>query len=72
MSLADLPELKPNRVSCEELLSSLSNDIVMLSTKNGYRSTNIKKAVESLDIQVSEKTIAAMLKKHSGKNDTQP
>lgn len=68
LSLADLPDLTPNRITREEMLSSLSDDIVMLSTKKGYSAGDIKKAMESLDIQVSEKAIAEILKKSSGKS----
>lgn len=67
LSLADLPDLTPNRITHEEMLTSLSDDIVNLSTQKGYGAADIKKALERLDIQVSEKAIAEILKKNAGK-----
>ena len=68
LSLADLPDLTPNRITREEMLTSLSDDIVHLSTQKGYGAADIKKALEGLDIQVSEKAIAEILKKNAGKH----
>ncbi|MCC3742556.1 hypothetical protein LLQ54_22045 [Rouxiella badensis] len=68
LSLSDLPDLTPNRITREEMLTSLSDDIVTLSTKKGYSAADIKKALEGLDIQVSEKAIAEILKKSAGKS----
>ncbi|QOI58027.1 hypothetical protein [Rouxiella badensis] len=67
LSLADLPDLTPNRITREAMLTSLSDDIVTLSTHKGYSAADIKKALEGLDIQVSEKAIAEILKKSTGK-----
>jgi len=67
LSLADLPDLTPNRITREEMLTSLSDDIVTLSTQKGYGAADIKKALEGLDIQVSEKAIAEILKKSAEK-----
>ncbi|KQN49946.1 hypothetical protein ASE93_23495 [Serratia sp. Leaf50] len=68
LALLDLPDLTPNRITREEMLTSLSDDIVTLSTKKGYSAADIKKALEGLDIQVSEKAIAEILKKSAGKS----
>lgn len=67
LSLADLPDLTPNRISREEMIASLSDDIVTLSTKKGYSAVDIKKALEQLDIQISEKAINDVLKKNAPK-----
>ena len=67
LALLDLPDLTPNRITREEMLTSLSDDIVTLSTQKGYSAADIKKALEGLDIQVSEKAIAEILKKNAGK-----
>lgn len=68
LSFADLPDLTPNRISRDEMLASLSEDIVMLSTQKGYGAGDIKKALEGLDIQVSEKAISEVLKKNAPKS----
>lgn len=68
LTLAELPDLTPNRITRDEMLSSLSEDIVTLSTKKGYSAAGIKKALEKVDILVSEKAISDVLKQNAGKN----
>ena len=68
LSLSDLPDLTPNRISREDMLASLSQDIVTLSTEKGYSAADIKKALENLEISVSEKAITEVIRKNSAKS----
>ncbi|AVF38187.1 molybdopterin-guanine dinucleotide biosynthesis protein MobC [Rahnella sikkimica] len=61
--LEALPDLSPNRISRDDLLSSLSKDIVMLSTQKGYSAADIKSALELVDIRITEKAIQEVIRK---------
>lgn len=61
--LEELPDLSPNKISRDDLLSSLSKDIVMLSTQKGYSASDIKSALELVDIRISEKAIQDIIRK---------
>ena len=58
LSLSELPDLTPDRISRDEMLQSISGDIIELSSKKGYTASDIKEALEKIDIQVSEKSIS--------------
>lgn len=61
-TLEELPDLSPNRISRDDMLSSLSKDIVMLSTQKGYSAADIKSALELVDIRISEKAIQEIIR----------
>jgi Tfp pilus assembly pilus retraction ATPase PilT len=70
--LEELPDLSPNRISRDDLLSSLSKDIVMLSTQKGYSASDIKSALELVDIRISEKAIQEIIRKEKSNTAKKP
>lgn len=67
LSLSELPDLTPDRISRDEMLSSISGDIIELSSKKGYTASDIKEALEKIDIQVSEKSISEIIRRNGTK-----
>ncbi len=66
--LETLPDLSPNRISRDDLLSSLSKDIILLSTQKGYSAADIKSALELVDVRITEKAIREVIR--NGKSIT--
>lgn len=67
LTLAELPDLTPNRITRDDMLESLREVIVATSTQKGYSAADIKKALETIDIQVSEKAISDVLRNNATK-----
>lgn len=61
--LETLPDLSPNRISRDDLLASLSKEIVVLSTQKGYCAADIKSVLELVDVRISEKAIQEIIRK---------
>lgn len=61
--LETLPDLSPNRISRDDMLASLSKEIVVLSTQKGYSAADIKSVLELVDIRISEKAIQDIIRK---------
>lgn len=61
-TLEELPDLSPNRISRDDLLTSLSKEIIMLSTQKGYSASDIKSALELVDIRITEKAIQEIIR----------
>ena len=61
--LETLPDLSPNRISRDDLLASLSKEIVVLFTQKGYSAADIKSVLELVDVRISEKAIQEIIRK---------
>lgn len=61
-TLTDLPDLSPNKIPRDELLKSLSDEIVTLANKKGYSAVDIKSALATVNIQLSEKAIQDVIR----------
>ena len=62
LTLECLPDLTPNKISRTELLASLKENIITLSTSKGYTATEIKSALQTVGISVSEKSISDIIR----------
>ncbi|WP_421105850.1 mobilization protein MobC [Serratia marcescens] len=62
VSLADLPDLSKERLSGKEVLDELKEQIILLATQKGYTAKDIKSALESCEIVVSERAINEIIK----------
>ncbi|MGK2894468.1 mobilization protein MobC [Klebsiella michiganensis] len=61
LQLAELPDLTQTRLTGKDVLESLKAQIVELSVRKGYSAKDIKSALESCQIQVSERAIKEAL-----------
>lgn len=68
MALDSLPDLTPNKISRTELLESLKESIITLAKSKGYAASEIKSALQMVDISVSEKAISDIIR--ASKNPT--
>lgn len=62
LALECLPDLTPNKISRAELLDSLKENIITLSTSKGYTAAEIKSALQTVGIAVSEKAISDIIR----------
>lgn len=60
-SLAELPDLSPNRLTKSDVLEQLKEQIIMLANEKGYSVEDIRKALADVGIQTSVKAIREML-----------
>lgn len=61
--LKQLPDLKPDKMTKEDVINSLKDEIVTLSTQKGYTAAEIKSALDAVGVAVSEKSIAEVIAK---------
>ncbi|EKS6645668.1 mobilization protein MobC [Enterobacter hormaechei] len=61
LQLDELPDLTQTRLTGKDVLESLKAQIVELSVRKGYSVKDIKSALESCQIQVSERAIKEAL-----------
>lgn len=59
--LEELPDLKKTRLNKETLLENLKSHIMKLSLNKGYSSSEIKSALQSIEIKVTLKDIQKMI-----------
>lgn len=66
MKLDELPDLSKDKISSKDALESLNAQIVALATQKGYSAKEIKSALETCEIVVSERAIRDLLSASSG------
>lgn len=66
MKLDELPDLSKDKISSKDALESLHAQIVALATQKGYSAKEIKSALETCEIVVSERAIRDLLSASSG------
>ncbi|WPM86262.1 mobilization protein MobC (plasmid) [Apirhabdus apintestini] len=66
MKLDELPDLSKDKISSKDALDSLRTQIVVLATQKGYSAKEIKSALETCEIVVSERAIRDMLSASNG------
>jgi hypothetical protein len=59
--LADLPDLKQDKISQDDLLESLKDELLLLTNQKGYSKLEIKKVLADLGLNVTAKKIAELL-----------
>jgi len=62
LALESLPDLTPNKIIRTELLESLKESIITLARSKGYTASEIKSALQTVDISVSEKAISDIIR----------
>ncbi|CAK6500821.1 hypothetical protein SERMPB_00066 (plasmid) [Serratia marcescens] len=62
LALESLPDLTPNKISRTELLESLKENIISLAKSKGYTASEIKSALQMVDVSVSEKAISEIIR----------
>lgn len=62
LTLENLPDLTPNKISRSELLDSLKENIITLSSAKGYSAAEIKSALQTVGVTVSEKSIMEIIR----------
>lgn len=74
LQLEELPDLTQTRLTGKDALDSLKAQIVELSVRKGYSVKDIKSALESCQISVSERAIKEALstKKNSIRKGSRP
>ncbi|WP_261804201.1 mobilization protein MobC [Serratia marcescens] len=74
LQLEELPDLTQTRLTGKDVLDNLKAQIVELSVRKGYSVKDIKSALESCQISVSERAIKEALstKKNSSKKNSRP
>jgi len=74
LQLEELPDLTQTRLTGKDALDSLKSQIVELSVRKGYSVKDIKSALESCQISVSERAIKEALstKKNSIRKGSRP
>lgn len=74
LQLDELPDLTQTRLTGKDVLESLKAQIVELSLRKGYSVKDIKSALESCHIQVSERAIkeALISQKNSRRKSSRP
>lgn len=74
LQLDELPDLTQTRLTGKDVLESLKAQIVELSLRKGYSVKDIKSALESCQIQVSERAIKEALssQKNNRKKASRP
>lgn len=60
-ALEDLPDLSRQKISQADMLASLKEQIVLLSSSKGYSVAEIKAALSSVGVDVTTKAIADMV-----------
>ena len=60
-ALEDLPDLSRQKISQADMLASLKEQIVLLSSSKGYSVAEIKSALSSVGVAVTTKAIADMV-----------
>ncbi len=68
MALSDLPDLTPSRLTKNDVLEQIKDQIIELSTKKGYSLDDIHSALESVGIKTSVKSIRDILNASKKKN----
>lgn len=71
LMLSELPDLTKNRITREELLSELKEEIIRLSSSKGYTPSEIKSSLEKISITISEKSIQDIVKTSNTKKKSQ-
>lgn len=66
MKLDELPDLSKDKISSKDALDSLRAQIVVLATQKGYSAKEIKSALETCEIVVSERAIRDILSASNG------
>ncbi|MBU9818467.1 hypothetical protein J1782_01005, partial [Rahnella sp. BCC 1045] len=61
--LSELPDLSINRISRDDVLTAITEDIVLLAKTKGYTVADIKLSLTDINIIVSEKLIQEVIKK---------
>lgn len=61
-ALAELPDLRKDKITTPELLDSLKEQIVNLANSKGYSVAEIKSALEGIGVMVSVKAITDLIK----------
>ncbi|MBW5416297.1 mobilization protein [Pseudomonas sp. MAG002Y] len=72
-ALSELPDLSRDKISQAEMLDSLKDQIILLSSQKGYSIAEIKSALESVGVTVTAKAISELLstrKRSSGRKKT--
>ncbi|CNG48734.1 mobilization protein MobC [Yersinia enterocolitica] len=62
VQLSELPDLRTERLTGKEVLAGLKEQILILATQKGYTAKDIKSALESCEIVVSERAIQEAIK----------
>lgn len=65
--LRGLPDLSEEKLTKNDVLESLKDEIIILATKKSYSAAEIKSALLTVDINVSEKAINDILKASESK-----
>lgn len=60
-ALEDLPDLSRQKISQAEMLASLKEQIVLLSSSKGYSVAEIRAALSSVGVTVTTKAISDMV-----------
>lgn len=60
-ALSELPDLSRDKISQAEMLDSLKDQIILLSSQKGYSIAEIKSALESVGVTVTAKAISELL-----------
>ncbi|RYF40088.1 MAG: mobilization protein [Cytophagaceae bacterium] len=60
-ALEDLPDLSRQKISQADMLASLKEQIVLLSSSKGYSVAEIKAALSSVGVTVTTKAISDMV-----------
>lgn len=68
VALTELPDLSKERLSSKEVLDELKGQIISLATQKGYTAKDIKSALESCEIVVSERAINEIIKTQAQSN----
>lgn len=65
-NLEKLPDLSSQRMTRKDVLEHLKETIVMLSREKGYGTEDIKSAMDAMNFNFSEKSIADIIRKEAG------
>ncbi|MDY7563442.1 MULTISPECIES: mobilization protein [unclassified Pseudomonas] len=60
-AMAQLPDLRKNKITTSELLESLRDQIVVLANSKGYSPADIKSALGTINVVVSLRAITELL-----------
>ncbi|BEO69085.1 hypothetical protein SMQE31_45930 (plasmid) [Serratia marcescens] len=61
VSLENLPDLTPQRITRTGALEHLKDTILMLAKEKGYSTSDIKSALDAMHFNFSEKAISAVV-----------
>lgn len=64
--LATMPDQSKNRISSDEMLEALKDEILTLATQKGYNAKEIKACMDAMKMTVSERAISSVIR--SGKS----